>query len=48
MTNLEYIQEIDYEYDILQKVKVNMTLQDIVDNPRKVIEMMIDYEVNRH
>ncbi len=48
MTNLQYIQEINYEYETLKKIEVNMTLQYIVDNPKRVIEMMIEYQVNRH
>lgn len=48
MTNLQYIQEINYESEILQKIKANMTLQQVVDRPKKIIEMIVEYEVNRH
>lgn len=48
MANLEYIQEINYESDTLRAIRVDMTLSEIVKNGERVIQMMVDHEIDRH
>ena len=48
MANLEYIQVINYESDTLRAIRVDMTLSDIVKNGERVIQMMVDHEIDRH
>jgi hypothetical protein len=48
MANLEYIQEINYESEMLRRIQVSMTLSEIVRNGEKVIQMMVDHEIARH
>ena len=43
MNNLTHIQNLNDEYDFLQRIKINMSLQDIIDNPERVIKHMVEH-----
>ena len=48
INNLETIQKISEESDIFKKMRLNMTLREMIDNYEKVVEKMVEYEIKKH
>jgi len=39
------IQKISEEYDTLKKMKIDMTIREIIDSYETVMEKLVDYEI---
>lgn len=45
---LEIIQKISEESDTFKKMRINMTIREIIDNYEMVIEKLVDYLIKKN
>lgn len=48
LRNMIAIQDIFYEQTLLKKIKINMSLRDIVDRGEEVIFKMMEHEISQY